>query len=242
MKNRKQFFIFLITLLHFYCTAQPKTNIYFFPGQGSDKRIFDSLTIDSSYNKIFIEYSLPAKNTTLKEFAIQLSSQIDTTAGYILIGVSLGGMICTELNDIMNPKKVIIISSAKNRSELPVRYKFQRVIPIYELFPPRMLKGGAKMMQPIVEPDRKKNKATFKNMLNNKNPKYIKRTIKMIVKWDKQSNLKNTYHIHGTKDHTLPIRKIKEANVVINKGSHMMTLTKAKEISEAINSILQETD
>lgn len=240
MQNRKQFFIFLITLLHFYCPAQPKTNIYFFPGQGSDKRIFDSLTIDSFYNKIFIEYPLPAKNTTLKEFAIQVSSQIDTTADYILIGVSLGGMICTELNDIMNPKKVIIISSAKNRSELPIRYKFQRVIPIYELFPPRMLKGGAKMMQPIVEPDRKKNKATFKSMLNNKNPKYIKRTIKMIVKWDKQSNLKKNYHIHGTKDHTLPLRKIIDADVVIKKGSHMMTLTKSKELSVAINELLKK--
>jgi len=240
MKSRKQFFVFFITLLHFYCPAQPKINIYFFPGQGSDKRIFDSLSIDTAYNKIFIEYPLPAKNTSLKEFAFQLSSQIDTTKEYILIGVSLGGMICSELNDSMNPKKVIIISSAKNKNELPIRYKFQRVLPIYELFPPLMLRGGAKIMQPIVEPDRKKNKKTFKSMLANKNPKYIKRTIKMIVNWDKKENVKKSYHIHGTKDHTLPIRKINGANVVINKGSHMMTLTKAKEISEAINSILKE--
>lgn len=240
MKITKDIFIFLSILLYSNSFAQTKTNIYFFPGQGSDKRIFDSIQVDSSYNKVFIEYPVPAKNTTLKEFAIQLSSQIDTSINYVLIGVSLGGMICTELNDFMNPKKVIIISSAKNRSELPIRYKFQRVIPIYELFPPRMLKGGAKMMQPIVEPDRKKNKATFKSMLNNKNPKYIKRTIKMIVKWDKQTNIKKNYHIHGTKDHTLPIRKIKDIDVIIKKGSHMMALTRPADINKAITELLKK--
>lgn len=240
MKITKDIFIFLSILLYSNSFAQTKTNIYFFPGQGSDKRIFDSIQVDNSYNKVFIEYPVPAKNTTLKEFAIQLSSQIDTSINYVLIGVSLGGMICTELNDFMNPKKVIIISSAKNRSELPIRYKFQRVIPIYELFPPRMLKGGAKMMQPIVEPDRKKNNATFKSMLNNKNPKYIKRTIKMIVKWDKQTNIKKNYHIHGTKDHTLPIRKIKDIDVIIKKGSHMMTLTRPVDINKAITELLKK--
>lgn len=240
MKITKNIFIFLSIILYSNSIAQTRTNIYFFPGQGSDKRIFDSIQVDSSYNKVFVEYPVPAKNTTLKEFAIQLSSQIDTSINYVLIGVSLGGMICTELNDFMNPKKVIIISSAKNRSELPIRYKFQRVIPIYELFPPRMLKGGAKMMQPILEPDRKKNKATFKSMLNNKNPKYIKRTIKMIVKWDKQTNIKKNYHIHGTKDHTLPIRKIKDIDVIIKKGSHMMALTRPVDINKAITELLKK--
>jgi hypothetical protein len=44
-------------------------------------------------------------------------------------------------------------------------------------------------------------------------------------------------HIHGTKDHTIPIKNIK-ADVVIADGSHMMTLTQAQLISEKINEIL----
>lgn len=228
------FFIMLTT----ECFAQQKTSIYFFPGQGSDKRIFDSLTIDSSYNKVFIDYGLPPKNTSLKQFAKELSTQIDTTTDFILIGVSLGGMICCELNEILQPKKVIIISSAKNRYELPFRYRFQRVIPLYKLFPPFMLHGGAKLLQPLVEPDRNKNKKTFKSMLYSKNPKYIKRTIKMIITWDRKTNAKKNIHIHGTKDHTLPIRKIKEPDYIVNKGSHMMTLTRSAEISEILNKIL----
>jgi hypothetical protein len=134
-------------------------------------------------------------------------------------------MICVELNEILTAQKVIIISSAKNRSELPFRYKFQRVIPIYKILPARSLLFGAKFLQPIVEPDRDRNKETFKSMLSAKNPVYIKRTIEMIIKWDRKKNTKKMIHIHGDNDHTLPIRRV-NCDYIVNGGSHMMTLTR----------------
>jgi esterase/lipase len=220
--------------------GQTSTTIYCFPGQGSDKRIFDSLDIDKKYNIKVIEYGTPDKHMTMNSFARQLSEQIDTTQEFILIGVSLGGMICVELNEILSPKKTIIISSAKNRNELPNRYNFQKVIPIYKLFPGSILLAGAKILQPIVEPDRNKNKKTFKSMLNNKNSVYMKRTVSLIINWDRKVNTKTIYHIHGTNDHTLPIRKIKSPTYIVDKGSHMMTLTRSKDISEILNTILKE--
>ena len=232
------YFTLLSMFMLSFAKAQQKPTIYFFPGQGSDKRIFDSLSIDSSFNKVFIEYGIPAKNTSLQQFAKQLSVQIDTTQEFILIGVSLGGMICCELNEQLHPKKVIIISSAKNRNELPFRYKFQRILPLYKIFPPRMLHAGAKLLQPIVEPDRNKNKKVFKSMLYSKNPTYIKRTINMIITWNRKSNTKKNYQVHGTKDHTLPIRKIKVPDYIVYQGSHMMTLTLHKEISLILNKIV----
>jgi esterase/lipase len=131
-----------------------------------------------------------------------------------LLGVSLGGMICTELNEMLNPEKTIMISSAKNRKELPFRYKFQKIVPIYKLFPGQILLAGAKMLQPIVEPDRNKNKKTFKSMLGSKSPVYMKRTIGLIINWNRKTNLKPIIHIHGTKDHTIPIRKIKSVKYI----------------------------
>lgn len=223
----------------FFTMLQAQTTIYFFPGQGSDKRIFDSLKIDPSFKKVFIEYPVPKRGTSLKEFAKELSAQIDTTKSFVLVGVSLGGMLCCEMNEYLDPQKVVIISSAKNRKELPFRYRFQRFIPLYAIFPPIFLRGGAKIMQPLVEPDRKKNKKTFKAMLRDKDPKFIKRTIRMIVNWQKKESVKKICHIHGTKDHTLPYRKIKRVDHTIKKGSHMMTLTRPKEMSDVLNQILK---
>jgi pimeloyl-ACP methyl ester carboxylesterase len=227
-------------LLFFHSFSQVKTTIYCFPGQGSDKRIFDSLTIDSQFNIKIIEYSTPEKDMTLNSFAKQLSTQIDTTHKFILLGVSLGGMICVELSELLNPVKTIIISSAKNRHELPYRYNFQKKIPIYKLLPGKLLLAGAKMLQPIVEPDRKNNRKTFISMLGCKNAIYMKRTVGLIINWDREVNTKKIYHIHGTNDHTLPIRKIKSPNYIVSHGSHLMTLTRAKEISDILNSILKQ--
>jgi len=152
----------------------------------------------------------------------------------------LGGMLCVELAEILNPEKVIIISSAKNRTEIPLRYKFQRMLPFFEIFPPGLLLAGAKLLQPIVEPDRNKNKDTFKSMLSNKDPLYLKRTIRMIINWERTSNSKKIVHIHGTRDHTLPIRNINNPDIIIEDGSHMMTLTRASEISKHLNEIISD--
>jgi esterase/lipase len=217
--------------------AQP--TIYFLPGQGSDKRIFDSLKIDASYQKVYVSYdTLVNKKSSIKQVATQLLSQIDTSKSFVLIGVSLGGMLCAEINEMSKPEKVIIISSAQNRKELPFRYRFQRYVPLYAIFPPSFLHFGAKIMQPIVEPDRNKQKETFKSMLFAKNPRYIKYSIKMIMQWDRKNNASKNYKIHGKKDNTIPYRKRNTADYVIVKGSHMMCLTRGDEISEIINKIM----
>jgi tartrate dehydratase alpha subunit/fumarate hydratase class I-like protein len=89
-----------------------------------------------------------------------------------------------------------------------------------------------------VEPDRKKEKAIFKSMLRKKDKHFLKRTIPMIVNWQKKSNTGGALiHIHGTKDHTIPIKNINKG-IVIKNGSHMMVLTQAELISEKINEIL----
>jgi esterase/lipase len=223
MSFKKIFFLACLLI----CTnviCQNKTTIYCFPGQGSDFRLFDSIRVDTAlFQLAFVEYGTPEKWMNMKDFAYSLISEIDTLNPYVLLGVSLGGMICAELNEKINPQKTIIISSAKNKNELPARYRFQKKIPLYKLFPKSFLLAGAKILQPIVEPDRNKNKETFKNMLNKKNSTYMKRTINMIITWDKDVNTKKIVHIHGDKDHTLPLRNIQNADFVVKNGSHMMT-------------------
>jgi pimeloyl-ACP methyl ester carboxylesterase len=217
-----------------------KKNIYLFPGQGSDYRIFQHFVFDTTLYRVnHIQYPVPAKKTTLTQYARLLSQQIDTARPFILIGVSLGGMICSELAEYMNPQKIIIISSAKCRSELPARYRFQKHISLYKIFPAATIKWGAQILQPVVEPDRNKNKTVFKSMLGAKNKKFLKRTVAMITGWDKKTYSGQIIHIHGTNDHTLPLRKVC-ANVEINKGSHMMALTRGHEIFLLVNSYLNE--
>lgn len=227
----------MLSFMHLH--AADRKNIYLFPGQGSDERLFSSFTFDSTYQVHHIIYPVPVKNETMQQYALRISRQVDTTKPFILIGTSLGGMICTELADIMKPEKIIIISSAKCREELPARYRFQKYIPLNKITPKRLIKSGARFMQPIVEPDRNKNKPVFKSMLKAKNSRYMKRTVNMIINWDRATYSSSIIHIHGSNDHTLPLRHVC-ADVEIHHGSHMMTLTRGEEIHKMVLQILAE--
>jgi len=136
------------------------------------------------------------------------------------------------------PENVILISSASCRNELPLRYRFQRFIPIYELIPSWLLRQGALILQPIVEPDRKMHESTFISMLKDKDKRFLKRTIRMIIRWEKEDCDGAIYNLHGDNDHTLPIKNI-SADEVIQDGSHMMMLTRASDLSPLIENFLK---
>lgn len=232
---KKTIAILFIILLLSSIKSYTQTTVYLFPGQGSDYRIFKYLEFPEIFDTVCMSYPVPDKNETLEHFAYRFIPLIDTSQTYIFVGVSLGGMISSVLSDTLNPEKTIIISSAKCASELPNRYSFQQKIPLNKIVPKRLIKVGALTLQPIVEPDRKKHKETFKAMLGSKDPAYLKRTVNMIINWQKDTYNSKIIHIHGTNDHTIPIKNV-NADYIIENGSHMMALT----LSDSINVVLKE--
>jgi len=240
MKIANYFTIFILFVFHFAngeTGPDTQTNIYLLPGQGADERLFKYLEFSEEYCVHHIEYTIPTYETSLKEYAHTLSQQIDESHPFILIGVSLGGMLATEMTDFMQPEKTIILASAKNTNELPRTFNFQKKVPLYKLAGKRNVKWGAKVLKPIVEPDFRKEKETYKAMLEDKDPEFLLRTIPMIMKWDRTTNNEEIIHIHGTKDHTIPFKNVK-CDYRIEGGSHMITLTQSAEVNKILRTIL----
>lgn len=214
--------------------ALAKPRLYLLPGHGSDERVFSKLHLAEYFDTIHIHYPIPFKNETMKEYALRISWQIDASQPFSLLGVSLGGMIAVELNDLLNPEKVIIVSSAANKDELPARYLFVNQAELDRVPTANFYKNTAKLAQKVVEPDRKNEAELFNSMLARKVPLFIKRAAHLIVNWERSGKKKkNVFHIHGTADRTIPIRNI-EADYIVENGSHMMALTCAPEITRAI--------
>ena len=238
----KYFFFFnllFFSIIAFRCinAQDSKTVIYLIPGQGADARQFEKLRFPEQYELRNIEYFTPEKSWDLRDFAIALAQQIDTTEKFLILGVSLGGMLATEMGDFLQPEKIIVISGAKCRDELPRRYKFQKTIPLNMLIPGGLAKWGAKFLQPIVEPDSRQDREFFKDMLNNKDPVFIRRTINMIIRWELEECSGDITHIHGDKDHTIPSKNV-SIDYLVSGGSHMMVYTRADEISEILHKII----
>ncbi len=226
-----------VLLLSLANMTQAMHRVYMFPGQGADSTLFQNIRLPEGFTPVYMELPTPDKGENLKDFATRFVADIDTSSMYSFIGVSLGGMVCSELAEILSPEHVILISSAKHSKELPKRYRFQQSVPLNQWIPSSFYQSGALFLQPIVEPDRNKYKAEFKAMLKSKDGVYLKRTVNLIINWDKQFSKANIVHIHGDNDHTIPIRNV-SPDVIIPNGSHMMVLTRASEVNEKINEVL----
>ena len=74
-------------------------------------------------------------------------------------------------------------------------------------------------------------------MLKAKDPLYLKRTVDMIINWDRTSFPDNIVHIHGDEDQTIPLKNVRY-DYLIKEGSHMMVLTRADEINLLLSYIL----
>ncbi|HMJ70124.1 MAG TPA: alpha/beta hydrolase [Cyclobacteriaceae bacterium] len=220
--------------------ADDRTTVYLFPGQGADHRLFSKFCLDPAYHVVHIKYPEPGPNETVRSYANAIAGQIDPEGRYAFVGVSLGGMICADVATMMKPEKVIIISSARCRKELPLLYRLQSKIPINRMLPAKWLKWGAQFIQPFWEPDCKNGRDTFLSMQRAKTPEYYKRTIDMIINWDREKPLDSAIHIHGTHDRTLPIGSLKP-DYVIEGGSHLMTLTRGEEICKLVNEIMAKS-
>lgn len=222
--------------------AQQPTRVYLIPGQGSDYRIYKNIQFDEEFDTIHIHYITPLPLESMYEYAKRLSAQIDTTTPFYIIGVSLGGMLATEMYDMVHPQKIIVISSATDSTEIPDMYQFFHHYPLHRYIPASVFKYSSFIMQPMYEPDRALERATCNAMLWDKEKIFVKRATEMIVTWQRkpEDNVgKNIIHIHGDNDNTLPIKNI-TADYIIPGGSHMMALTKATAVGAIINKELKK--
>ncbi|MCF8370153.1 MAG: hypothetical protein K9H64_00935 [Bacteroidales bacterium] len=219
-------------------SGQEKIKVYLIPGQGSDNRVFEKIQIDHhQFDTVNVKYILPERNEKMPDYAGRLMQQIDTSHEFILIGYSLGGMLASEISTQCSPKMTILIASAKCRKELPFRYRFMKYIPIYRIIPAGVIKGGGIFIQPKVDRIDMEIQKSFTTMIKEKDPKFLKRTIHMIATWPTLTYSEKCIHIHGEKDHTLPIRNVKY-DYVIKGATHKMILTDAEEINKILDHIL----
>lgn len=217
--------------------SQEKHKLYLIPGHGSDIRVFSKINFPESVDTVHLHWMMPEKEETLEEYAFRFSQKIDTTGSYSIMGLSLGGMIACEMSNYLDPENIIIISSAAGRSELPLRYRMMKNFQIYRIFSPQFYKAMTKSAQVVYEPDRMKEAETFNAMIKDKNPVFIKRAIHMIVNWQGEYEQNgNIIHIHGTKDHTIPIRNVC-SDLIVEKGSHMMVLTNPEPVHNLLLSL-----
>lgn len=212
--------------------------IYQISGLGANEKAFKYLKINPDFQKIYIPWLQPEMGETLEHYAERMSERIDTNEEFILMGLSFGGIIVQEMNRFLDPKLNILISTVKSRKELPGFMRFSSHSNLHKLIPPKFISSDNGISYALFRKVYNGKLPDLTEIFEFRDPYYLKWSMDRIVNWKNNVEMGSFIHIHGNKDLVFPISKIKDA-LVVEGGTHVMVMQKAKKVSELIN---QELD
>ncbi len=206
--------------------------IYCIPGLGCTEKLFSRTKI-KNIGIIVLEWPAPEEKDTMESYAKKFLPQINQSQPFCLLGVSLGGMLCTELSHVINPYETFLISSAKGRHEFPWYLKMLRWFKIQNLISDKHLRKLAYDGKWFIGFDNQY-ADEYLTMINSMVPNYFKYCLNMIINWKRNSAQSHIVHIHGTADKILLYKNVK-SNYAIKGGGHAMILFNAVEINSIID-------
>ena len=209
------------------------------PGMAANSQIFQHITLDKNkYNLHFLEWIEPLNNESIENYCQRLCKNI-TTPKPILVGVSFGGIIVQEIAKQIETEKVIIISSVKSITEFPTRMIWAKKWKLFRFFPTSYVTTIENITKKIVSSKKVKHRIDmYKIYLSVRSKNYLDWAFKNVILWKNDNPLTNVYHLHGTKDHIFPHKRIKNAHFLQN-GTHIMIMTHGKWVSDKLRAIIE---
>lgn len=221
--------------LHYLATSP--LIVYMIPGLAADARLFSALNLGDDVKKQTLKWLQPLKSETLENYAGRLVTQIDQDKPFVLLGVSLGGILAQEVAKHVKAEKVIIISSVKTRKEFPPYFHLIRYLRLHKLFPAMVAKKITGVLKLVFGKMSQKEYAIFKNMLMATDNVFIDWAEHAILNWKNEKILPNLVHIHGTDDKVFPAKYIKNA-IWIDGGGHYMVMHNARQVSQLVREVI----
>jgi esterase/lipase len=215
-----------------------KLHLYFVPGLAASTAIFEHIKLPKDKFEIhLLPWLVPiSKDESIQNYAQRMCENIKEK-NHVLIGVSFGGIMVQEMSKISNPLKTILISSVKHHKEFPLRLKIAKNTRAYKLTPVKALNNIENYAKYLYGDTIKKRTELYKKYLSMRDEKYLPWAIKNVLHWKQTSENNNLIHIHGNKDGIFPIKNIKNC-IIVDGGTHIMILNKAKKINAILENEL----
>ena len=210
---------------------------YFISGLGAGKKAFQRIKLPESFEPVYLDWITPEKDESLRNYARRFSSLIKNDDAFVLIGLSFGGMLASEIARLRNPMKTIIISSIGCANELPWYFKRAGRIGLHRAVPIKLLKAGT-IIKNMIGAASKEDKAIIIDYAKFADPALVRWSLHAIVNWDQYQRLPGIIHLHGSKDLMLPLRYTRP-DYIIKDGGHLMVFNKADEVNRILNEVLQ---
>ncbi len=154
--------------------------IFGISGLGADQHIFDYLHLD--HEIITLDWIEPKSKETIASYAQRLIDhyQIDKETNIVILGVSFGGMIASEMHSLLDAKKTFVISSATQTKELPWLFSIAGKLNLIRWIPKKLLKPNIRIAAFLFGTKRKK---LLKAIIDDTDVDFLKWGIYAITTW-----------------------------------------------------------
>lgn len=205
--------------------------LYCISGLGADERVFMKLRV-KNVQLVHIPWPDYDEHDELPCYAQKVSSLIKEENPLIL-GVSLGGMIGVEISKIRPVEKVILVSSAKTKKEMPPYEGLFGKLMRSKIVPSFMYKIPNPIMYERFGAETDEDEALLNAILKDSDGKFMKWAMRAISFWQNETIVPPVAHIHGMQDRIIFPGNI-QADRWIDDGGHMMIYNRAEEVSKFI--------
>jgi len=211
------------------------------PGMSANPLIFEMIKFPKDiYEVHLLKWIEPVLNESIESYAIRLSKDIIHHKP-VLIGVSFGGLIVQEISKLLDVDKLIIISSVKSNTELPLYMKSAKFLKLYNYFPLKLFDEIFNISKFLKINKIYKKIDLVDKYLSVRDENYLKWAIREILNWKQKKPLEGVIHLHGDKDITFPISLIKNC-ITIQGGTHALILTKHRWLNKNLTQIIESKE
>jgi len=199
--------------------------------------IFKNIVLPSEkFEQHLLEWFVPEKGMTFDAYALAMCKRV-VHKNPVLVGVSFGGFLVQEMAKHIPIRKVIIVSSVKQKAELPKRLVFAKYTKIHKLLPTGLVNNVELLAKYAFGETVTKRLGLYEQYLSVRDKYYIDWSIDQIVHWEQQHYNPDLIHIHGDKDAVFPINHIKNC-ITVKNGTHTMIIHRYKWFNERLPTII----
>jgi pimeloyl-ACP methyl ester carboxylesterase len=210
--------------------------VYFISGLAADSRVFKYIRLPPGCEPVFLEWITPVKNESLKDYSLRLAEKIDINEAFSIIGLSMGGMMASEIANKLNPVVTILISSVPSSTHLPFYFRAAGSLKLDKAVPISLVKSVA-VIKRFFTAETDDDKKMIREIIKESDNDFIRWAMGAILKWQHEALPASYIHIHGTRDDVLPIRFTRPTHV-IRKAGHLMIMTNAGQINKILMEVL----
>ncbi len=209
---------------------------YFISGIGADYRMFTHIRLPEGYRASYIHWIPPQTNETLGAYASRLIAQMDISEPFVLIGLSLGGIMAIEIAKRISPQSTIIISSIPLSAHLPPYFRVAGKLGLGKIIPATLLKAATSVKH-FLTMKTPANRKIIQSVIWSGDDDFIRWALNAVLEWENAEIPSPLYHVHGTRDEVFPINFTHPTHI-IPKAGHMFLLSRPEEVNNLLRLLL----